>query len=119
MRAVIAIIGVVLSAQCAAAQDRIYVSSAGDEYAATSNADGTVLTSLYPKVRFEGVGASAVPVRGIERVYFGRDCDAFHAVFGTGIWGYANGGFVAEFEDFSIGFPRQGLIPLPNTACRL
>ncbi|MDG1861669.1 MAG: hypothetical protein P8J02_00355 [Yoonia sp.] len=38
----------------------------------------------------------------------GKSCDAFTPTFGKGTWGLANGGFVVIFDDYRIGFPRQG-----------
>jgi hypothetical protein len=70
---------------------------------------GYELTSKYPVSRFieAGVNSSATSER--ETLYLGRSCDAEHKVFGKGTWCWANGGFKADFERHSIGFPRQEL----------
>ena len=93
-----------------AGDEEYYVSGAGDDYAITANANGYVLTSRYPKARFVEQGAASYVVRGVETFYFGKNCDAAHEVFGNGKWGWANGGFGAEFDGgFRLMFPRQEL----------
>lgn len=89
------------------AQQHIYVSDAGDEYVATPNANGAAFQSRYPKVRQVGSGAGRRMVRGLDKMYFGKNCDALHEVYGHGTWGWANGGFGADFENFAIRFPGQ------------
>ena len=91
----------------AAAQMPYYVSNGGDEYEISHNANGAVLTSVYPKAWFIEGGANSRVVRGRTVFYFGKSCDVFHEVFGQGTWGWANGGFGAEFESFRLMFPRQ------------
>ncbi|SEO28232.1 hypothetical protein SAMN05216227_10816 [Pseudorhodobacter antarcticus] len=81
----------------------------GHEYEDSCNADGYVLTSKYPVTRTIGQGASNSYVTGIEKLYLGRSCDAYHAIYGDGQWCWANGGFLAEFEDAEFGFGRQEL----------
>lgn len=81
----------------------------GMEYDISCNADGYVLTSKYPVTRMIGTGVATEAVPGIERIYFGRSCDAYHKLFGTGKWCWANGGFRAEFPDHTFGFGRQEL----------
>lgn len=68
-----------------------YVTSEGQKYEATCNANGFKLTAKR------------------STVYLGADCDAFQKQQGTGKWCWANGGFVAEFKDMKLGFPRQEL----------
>jgi hypothetical protein len=99
--AVISLAGIARSASA-------YVSD-GMEYEISCSADGYVLTSKYPVTRMIGTGADTQAVPGIERIYFGRSCDAFHKIFGKGKWCWANGGFVAEFPDHRFGFGRQEL----------
>lgn len=86
-----------------------YVSSDGHEYDATCNADGYVLTSLFPVARAVGHGAATHHIRGVETLYLGRSCDAYTKAFGHGQWCWANGGFVVEFTGLSVGFARQEL----------
>lgn len=108
-----------LTATPALAQsDVFYVSGAGDDYTIASNANGYVLTSRYPKARFVEAGTDSRVVRGVETFYFGKDCDAFHDLFGNGTWGWANGGFGAEFDSFRLMFPRQELPEGPGLDCR-
>jgi hypothetical protein len=94
------------TASNAAAQD--YVAD-GIEYEISCNADGYVLTSKYPVTRMISTPVDAEPVSGIEKIYFGKSCDAYHKLFGPGKWCWANGGFLAEFPDHSFGFGRQEL----------
>lgn len=86
-----------------------YVSSAGHRYEYKCNKHGLVLSSKHPISRFVGSGAGTSIVEGIETIFLGVSCDAQHKVFGTGKWGWANGGFLIEFDKTSIGFPRQEL----------
>lgn len=81
----------------------------GMEYDIACNADGYVLTSKYPVTRMIGTPVDAEAITGIETIYFGRSCDAFHKVFGQGKWCWANGGFTAEFAGHTFGFGRQEL----------
>lgn len=83
--------------------------SGGHEYEASCNADGYVLISKFPVTRTIGQGASTQYISGIEKLYLGRSCDAFHALYGTGQWCWANGGFKADFADAMFGFARQDL----------
>ena len=109
----------ILTASPALAQEDVfYVSGAGDDYRISANANGYVLTSRYPKARFVEAGANSRVVRGIETFYFGKACDAAHEVFGNGRWGWANGGFGAEFGGFTLMFPRQELPDGPGLTCR-
>ncbi|MEP2532237.1 hypothetical protein [Shimia sp.] len=98
--------------------DVYYVSGGGDDYVITANANGYVLTSRYPKARFVEAGVNSHVVRGVETFYFGKDCDAAHTLFGAGTWGWANGGFGADFESFQLRFPRQELPDGPGLECR-
>lgn len=94
----------------ASAQDvapaRVF-SGDGHAYEVTCNENGFVLTSLHPVYRFIENGALSSIEEGVETIYLGKSCDAFTETFGTGTWGRANGGFLATFDRFSIGFPRQ------------
>ena len=81
----------------------------GMEYEIACNADGYVLTSKYPVTRMVSTPVDAEPVTGVEKIYFGKSCDAFHKVFGEGKWCWANGGFIAEFPARTFGFGRQEL----------
>jgi hypothetical protein len=75
----------------------------------TCNASGYKLTSKYPVSRFIEAGADSSSTEEIETIFFGRSCDAQHKIFGKGKWCQANGGFSAEFENYTIGFSRQEL----------
>ena len=88
---------------------RSYVAD-GMEYEISCNADGYVLTSKYPVTRMSGTGVDTQAVSGIEKIYFGKSCDAYHKLFGQGKWCWANGGFIAEFPNHRFGFGRQELI---------
>ena len=94
----------------ASAEDARWISSLGDAYTALENANGGILTSVYPKFWFVEAGANSHVEEGPDIIYFGKSCDAFHKVFGKGTFGWANGGFAVEFESGQrIGFPRQEL----------
>lgn len=84
-----------------------YLSGDGHVYNGICNEDGMVLTSEYPVGRFRGIGANTRQVIEIETLYLGTGCDASSEHLGEGSWGWANGGFIIEFPDTSIGFPRQ------------
>jgi len=81
----------------------------GIDYDVACNASGYVLTSKQPVTRMVPTPVDAEPVVGIETIYLGKSCDAFHALYGTGKWCWANGGFLAEFPRHSFGFGRQEL----------
>lgn len=53
-----------------------------------------------------------------EIIYVGNLCDAFSKTRGTGKWFWANGGVSIEFNDSSVGFPRQET-PFEDSRCRL
>ena len=91
------------------AQDMAYISADGHQYDLECNANGMVLTSRHPVSRFSGTGAMTEVTTGIENIFLGKSCDAAHGVYGEGTWGWANGGFGAEFPDYRIMFPRQEL----------
>lgn len=112
-------LALLLAAGPVAAQDWTYVSSYGDEYSIAKNDNGVVLRSLYPKAWFIEGGANSRVVKGIDVLYFGKSCDAFHDEFGKGRWWWINGGFGADFDNFKISFPRQE-IDVPNSMdCQL
>ena len=83
--------------------------SGGHDYADTCNANGFVLTSKHPVVRKIRQDAKTKEFAGIEKIYLGRRCDAFHPIFGKGSWCWGNGGFRVDFENFEFGFARQEL----------
>lgn len=89
--------------------DITVMSSDGHAYTMTCNAHGIVLTSRAPVGRFIGQGAGTETVSRIEKIYLGKDCDAYLDVAGEGSWGWANGGFGAEFDRYRVMFPRQGV----------
>ncbi len=105
-----------LPATPVAAQDWSYVSSFGDEYTFSVNANGAVLTSRYPKTWFINNGAESYVEHGHDVIYLGVSCDAFHKLWGQGRWWWANGGFGADFDTLNIRFPRQE-IDIPGSAC--
>jgi hypothetical protein len=108
--------GLAFSGPALASDADYYVSGGGDDYAIAVNDNGYVLQSRYPKARLVDKGAASYVVRGIETFYFGRNCDASHAVFGAGKWGWANGGFGADFDSgYKLRFARQEL-PGPHTS---
>jgi hypothetical protein len=76
--------------------------------------DGYRLTSKYPVSRFFEAGADSEITSERETLFLGRSCDAIHKLFGKSTWCWANGGFRAEFEKHTIGFPRQEL-SCPNS----
>jgi hypothetical protein len=96
------------AAPAVAGTDTIYVGD-NHSWALTCNASGYRLQSRHPVARFIEKGADSQVIEGLETLYLGRDCDARHNVLNEGKWCWANGGFVAEFGNTSIGFPRQEL----------
>lgn len=102
------LLGVMLAAAASSAAAQSYVAD-GMEYEISCNADGYVLTSKGPVTRMAETPVDAEPVTGIEKIYFGKSCDAYHTVFGKGKWCWANGGFLAEFPNHTFGFGRQEL----------
>ena len=91
-----------------ASESFAYVSN-GHEYEGNCNTDGYVLKSKYPVTRTIGKGYKTEYVSGIEKLYLGRTCDAYHEIYGSGRWCWANGGFIAEFADARFPFARQEL----------
>ncbi len=93
----------------------------GHEYTLQCNDDGYVLASRYPVTRTIGQGHDMRAASGIERLYLGRSCDAYHKLLGEGQWCRGNGGFVATFPQHRFGFPRQELVcepeRLPHPGC--
>jgi hypothetical protein len=83
--------------------------SGGHQYDIACNSDGYVLTSRYPVVHYFEAGANSRVEVERDVIYMGRSCDAFHKLFKTGSWCWANGGFRADFADKVFGFPRQEL----------
>ena len=103
----------VLLATAAGHEAEAYVSE-GHEYTLKCSNDGYVLRSKYPVARFiEGGAASRIEKLKHEEIYLGKDCDAYHKIFGGGEWCWANGGFRAEFPLHEFGFPRQELYCQP------
>lgn len=73
-----------------------YTSGDGIQYKATTNTNGFYL----------------VADKTNETLSLGKSCDAHSSKFGNGKWGWANGGFIAEFQNGnSIGFGRQADFP--------
>jgi hypothetical protein len=93
---------------CVVTQAGAYVAD-NHQWELACNKDGYTLTSKYPVARFFEAGAGSQVTTEKEIIYLGRSCDAFHKLFGKGTWCWANGGFKADFEKHSIGFPRQEL----------
>ena len=93
-----------------AASAQAYVSGEGHFYSLTCNASGYVLTSNAPVGRFFGTGAMTTVTETRETIYLGRSCDAAREGWSGGRWCWANGGFRIDFNEYTIGFPRQELI---------
>ncbi|MGX1498577.1 hypothetical protein ACSSV1_003628 [Labrenzia sp. MBR-25] len=102
-----------LAPKTASAEDYGYVSD-NHSWSLSCNASGYVLRSQFPVARFHEAGAGSTVSREKETLYLGRSCDASHTVLGEGKWCWANGGFMAEFNNAKMGFPRQELI-CPNS----
>ena len=83
------------------------ISSNGDEYSVSQDADGAVLRTLYPKARFYGQGAATELVRDHDELVLGYDCKAYSPYFGAGSWSWANGGFDVAFENTGFVFLRH------------
>ena len=89
-------IAALLIAVATTSQAATYTSSDGRDFEAACNQNGFVLTS-------------SPDARGTDTIYLGKGCDAQSATLGSGTWCWANGGFLVDFKDTSIGFPRQEL----------
>lgn len=78
-----------------------YLDGKGNEYTASINQHGAVLRS--------------------DRIaiYLGRTCDAYSPQYGTGSWGWANGGFLVTFKSLTIGFPHQEIEAGNQHKCEL
>ena len=87
-----------------------YISGAGHAYTLDCNRNGYVLTSVNPIGRRVGeVGASIQTIYDTETIYLGVSCDAYSELLGAGEWLWGNGGFIVDFGDLEIGFPRYEL----------
>ncbi|MGB4812074.1 MAG: hypothetical protein WBP13_06290 [Methylophilaceae bacterium] len=78
-----------------------YIDSRGNQYTSAANANGVILKS------------SDI------MIYLGKSCDASSPKYGKGTWSWANGGFVVEFNNASIGFPRQEIKIDNNGGCSM
>lgn len=107
MRRKIPAIALALFAAPAEASD--YVAE-GHGWNLRCNPSGYVLTSTQPVSRIVGIGVESRAVRGIEKLYLGRSCDALHNRLGEGTWCWSNGGFIASFDSVEFRFGRQELI---------
>lgn len=83
--------------------------SGGHEYDLSCNANGFVLSSKRPVSRAIGSGADTRYVTENEKIFLGKECDAYHKLYGYGRWCWGNGGFNAEIGRSTFGFPRQEL----------
>ncbi len=97
------------AATAAVAQVGLLTSYAGFQYTESVNGSGTVLTSTYPKAFFIGEGVNMDLVVQVEKIYLGKDCDAYHDIYGKGVWSWANGGVMVEFPAETFVFPKQEL----------
>jgi hypothetical protein len=86
----------------------------GHEYKLTCNDAGYVLKSVGSVSRFVEAGADSSVVKGREKIFLGKSCDASHKLYGTGQWCWANGGFRVVFSGHEFGFPRQELYCEPE-----
>ncbi len=111
-------IALVMFTTQASAQSASYFSSFGDEFLLSTNEDGGVLRSVYPKAWFVEAGAESRIEKGNDVIYLGKNCDSYHKLFGKGTWGWANGGFRVDFENTNIGFARQEIDIGNGMGCR-
>ncbi|WP_417769571.1 hypothetical protein [Stappia sp.] len=95
------------------AGELLYFSTEGHQYKYSKNKNGAILHSVNPVSRFKGQGAATEIVTRTETIYLGKSCDASSEFFGTGTWGWANGGFIVDFPTGTVRFPRQE-IDVPN-----
>jgi hypothetical protein len=105
-----ALIATALASPVRSEEPFVYISDAGHGYTLDCNANGYVLTSVNPVGRRIGaVGALIQTIYDTETIYLVSSCDAYSMLLGNGEWAWANGGFIVDFGDFRIGFPRQEL----------
>lgn len=88
-------------ASLAIAQDTSYVDGEGDVYTSRRDRSGIVLDSFFTTIRLTPA------------------CEASSPRYGTGTWGWANGGFVVTFADRTVGFARQQIDLDNDHGCRL
>lgn len=106
-----ALIATALASPVMGEEPFVYVSGAGHGYTLDCNRNGYVLTSVNPVGRRTGeVGALIQTIYETETIYLGASCDAYSELLGNGEWAWGNGGFIVDFGDFRIGFPRQELM---------
>jgi len=79
---------------------RIRTSSNGDKYIMTCNEDGYILSPRHSTKKLTSVDAA---------INLKSSCVAHSKDLGSGSWCWANGGFLIEFINSKIGFPRQEL----------
>lgn len=56
---------------------------------------------------YENQNGLVMTTAGGQVMYLGKDCDAFHVIYGAGNWQWANGGFIVFVGGRSFGFARQ------------
>lgn len=98
-----------------------------NEYLVSCSAEGYELVTKFPVTRllFGEIGADGFEVvQKRESIELAPDCSATHSLMGAGTWCAANGGVLIEFQDLSLGFPRQALFcpagetsPVEGAAC--
>jgi hypothetical protein len=71
-------------------------------------------TIWYPKPNRHG----AVLLSRSQRLYLGRQCDAYSSQLGRGRWGGANGGLLVIFAGRTFAFARVDP-PVKNARCAL
>ncbi|WP_045451914.1 hypothetical protein [Psychrobacter sp. JCM 18903] len=79
-----------------------YQSGTNEVYQAQYNSSGAILIN-----------------QSLQRIYLGKDCDAYSSKYGKGTWGQANGGYIISFKAKEFSFPRQEVRMLMKTNCPL
>ncbi|MEL7182901.1 MAG: hypothetical protein AAFY65_19640 [Pseudomonadota bacterium] len=105
---VLSVASVAASLAASSAPATAQVSAGGHIYSTQCNASGYVITSDHPMVRFIRTDQGPAQLEGRETLYLGKTCDAARDGLSPGTWCWANGGFVVDFPELSVGFPRQG-----------
>ena len=112
-------ISAVLVAMPVYAQSQEYHASNGQIFFAEKNENGAKLTSKYPVSVYTEAGVASTFEEKLDVIYVGKSCDVYSARYGDGTWGWANGGFIIEFKNMNLGFPRQALDAGQGLGCQI
>lgn len=102
-------------ASAVSAQEMLYLSADGGQFAYKLNRHGAVLTSEEPVITNTNKSPALAPG---QMLYLGSYCDAFSRMYGEGSWSRLSGGFIVAFSDLRVAFPGQTIDVVPSDECR-